>query len=48
MRSMPRGLMSATYCTRPVTFSGPSGRGMDTPTPLTSRVVFIVDISGPP
>src|SRR5262250_3379826 len=33
--------MSATYCTLPVTFSGPSGRGIDSPTPLTSRVVFI-------
>src|SRR5262245_31173610 len=44
----PRGLMSATYCTRPVTFSGPSGRGIDSPTPLTSRVVFIVDMSGAP
>src|SRR5262245_2435560 len=38
----PRGLRSATYCTWPVTFSGPSGRGMASPTPLTSRVVFIV------
>src|SRR5262244_113719 len=46
--SMPRGLMSATYCTRPVTFSGPSGRGIDSPTPLTSRVVFMVDMSGAP
>src|SRR5215467_235414 len=46
--SMPRGLMSATYGTRPVTFSGPSGRGIDSPTPLTSRVVFIVDMSGAP
>src|SRR5499427_3573758 len=44
----PRGLMSATYCTRPVTFSGPSGRGIASPTPLTSRVVFIVDMSGAP
>src|SRR5215475_5144969 len=44
----PRGLMSATYCTRPVTFSGPSGRGIDRPTPLTSRVVFMVDMSGAP
>src|SRR5262245_47745089 len=44
----PRGLMSATYCTRPVTFSGPSGRGIDSPTPLTSRVVFMVDMSGAP
>ncbi len=35
------GLMSATYCTWPVTFSGPSGRGIESPTPLTSRVVFI-------
>ncbi len=34
--------MSATYCTRPVTFSAPSARGMERPTPLTSRVVFIV------
>src|SRR5947209_18742832 len=33
--------MSATYCTLPVTFSGPSGRGIDSPTPLTSRLVFI-------
>src|SRR3989475_9479185 len=40
--SRPRGLRSATYCTWPVTFSGPSGRGMESPTPLTSRVVFIV------
>src|SRR5215813_6802594 len=40
--------MSATYCTRPVTFSGPSGRGIDRPTPLTSRVVFMVDMSGAP
>ncbi len=40
--SRPLGWMSATYCTRPVTFSGPSGRGIETPTPLTSRVVFIV------
>src|SRR5881628_3577152 len=38
----PRGLRSATYWTWPVTFSGPSGRGMESPTPLTSRVVFIV------
>jgi len=30
------------YWTWPVTFSGPSGRGMESPTPLTSRVVFIV------
>src|SRR5215813_10805398 len=44
----PRGLMSATYCTRPVTFSGPSGRGIESPTPLTSRVVFMVDMSGAP
>ncbi len=40
--SRPLGWMSATYWTRPVTFSGPSGRGIETPTPLTSRVVFIV------
>ncbi len=40
--SRPLGWMSATYCTRPVTFSGPSGRGIERPTPLTSRVVFIV------
>src|SRR5215813_13190960 len=33
--------MSATYWTLPVTFSGPSGRGIDNPTPFTSRVVFI-------
>src|SRR6266545_3966911 len=46
--SIPRGLISPTYCTRPVTFSGPSGRGIDSPTPLTSRVVFIVDMSGTP
>src|SRR6185503_1522926 len=39
--SIPLGLMSATYCTCPVTFSGPSGRGMARPTPLISRVVFI-------
>ena len=39
--SRPFGLMSATYCTRPVTFSGPSGRGIESPTPRTSRVVFI-------
>ena len=39
---MPRGLTSATYWTRPVTFSAPSGRGMERPTPLISRVVFIV------
>src|SRR5262245_46265752 len=39
--SSPLGWMSATYCTRPVTFSGPSGRGIDRPTPRTSRVVFI-------
>src|SRR5262244_1091031 len=38
----PRGLRSATYWTWPVTFSGPSGRGMASPTPFTSRVVFIV------
>src|SRR5690242_10982941 len=38
--------MSATYWTLPVTFSGPSGRGIESPTPFTSRVVFItVDIS---
>ena len=37
----PRALRSATYWTCPVTFSGPSGRGMASPTPLTSRVVFI-------
>src|SRR5215831_13978624 len=34
--------MSATYWTCPVTFSGPSGRGIERPTPFTSRVVFIV------
>ena len=39
--SMPLGLRSATYGTWPVTFSGPSGLGMDSPTPFTSRVVFI-------
>src|SRR5262249_35023897 len=39
--SRPFGWMSATYCTLPVTSSGPSGRGIDSPTPLTSRVVFI-------
>src|SRR5262245_41487811 len=39
--SRPRGLRSATYWTWPVTFSGPSGRGMESPIPLTSRVVFI-------
>src|SRR3989442_760771 len=37
----PRGLRSATYWTWPVTFSGPSGRGMERPMPFTSRVVFI-------
>src|SRR5213593_2348557 len=42
----PRGLRSATYWTCPVTFSGPSGRGMASPTPLTSRVVFIVVAMG--
>ena len=26
---------------RPVTFSGPSGRRMESPMPFTSRVVFI-------
>src|SRR5262245_31032210 len=40
--SMPRGLMSATYWTCPVTLSAPSARGMDTPTPLISRVVFMI------
>src|ERR671934_568723 len=39
--SRPFGWISATYCTLPVTFSGPSGRGIDRPTPFTSRVVFI-------
>ena len=39
--SRPLGFRSATYGTWPVTFSGPSGRGMESPTPLTSRVVFI-------
>src|SRR5205085_2579115 len=39
--SRPFGWISATYCTLPLTFSGPSGRGIDSPTPLTSRVVFI-------
>ena len=37
----PRGLRSATYWTWPVTFSGPSGRRIDSPIPFTSRVVFI-------
>src|SRR3989442_12020222 len=47
--SRPRGLRSATYCTCPVTFSGPSGRGMESPTPFTSRVVFItVDMKSAP
>src|SRR2546428_2945510 len=45
--SSPLGARSATYCTWPVTFSGPSGRGMDRPTPFTSRVVFITDIRSP-
>src|SRR5882724_4664353 len=45
--SRPLGLRSATYCTWPVTFSGPSGRGMESPTPFTSRVVFITDIRSP-
>ncbi len=40
--SSPLRWMSATYSTRPVTFSGPSGRGIATPTPLTSRVVFMI------
>src|SRR5580765_4716709 len=40
--SMPRGLMSATYWTWPVTLSAPSARGMERPTPLTSRVVFMI------
>jgi hypothetical protein len=39
--SRPRAGRSATYCTWPSTFSGPSGRGMARPMPLTSRVVFI-------
>ena len=37
----PRGLRSATYWTTPVTFSGASGRRMESPMPFTSRVVFI-------
>src|SRR4030095_2243310 len=44
--SSPLAWMSATYSTLPVTFSGPSGRGIDSPTPLTSRVVFIVAAGG--
>ena len=43
--SSPRGLRSATYWTWPVTFSGPSGRGMESPTPFTSRVVFIAMVA---
>ena len=39
--SRPRGCMSATYWTAPVTFSRPSARGIGSPTPLMSRVVFI-------
>src|SRR5262245_55256021 len=39
--SMPLGLRSATYSVRPVTFSAPSARGMESPTPFTPRVVFI-------
>src|SRR5262245_35671743 len=39
--SSPFGWMSATYSTLPVTFSAPSARGIESPTPLTSRVVFI-------
>src|SRR5881296_1298386 len=47
--SRPRGLRSATYWTWPVTLSGPSGRGIDSPMPFTSRVVFItVDIASAP
>src|SRR6267143_1080018 len=45
--SRPLGFRSATYDTWPVTFSGPSGRGMESPTPLTSRVVFITDMRSP-
>src|SRR5213593_2774398 len=45
----PCGLRSATYWTWPVTFSGPSGRGIDSPIPFTSRVVFItVDMKSAP
>ena len=39
--SIPLGLRSATYSVLPVTFSAPSARGIDRPTPFTSRVVFI-------
>src|SRR5262245_13964412 len=39
--SMPLGLRSATYSVRPVTFSAPSARGIESPTPFTPRVVFI-------
>ena len=31
-----------------MTFSGPSGRGMESPTPFTSRVVFIAMVVSSP
>src|SRR6266851_247711 len=39
--SRPGNWTSPTYCVRPVTFSGASNRGTDTPMPRTSRLVFI-------
>src|SRR5262245_60212531 len=39
--SIPGSWISATYWVRPVTFSGASNRGMDTPMPRTWRVVII-------
>src|SRR5688500_3919998 len=48
--SIPLGFRSATYSVFPVTFSAPSARGIASPTPWTSRVVFITVAmgSGPP